>query len=96
MGSPILICLKSKRTHLLSRHALSAAGWLGSVQPLCRGMRRCFGLVLGIIGRSTSARSLASRSLAFKINVLYFDVHGVFFFFFFFFKFPIIHFSFSL
>ena len=81
MGSPILICLKSKRTHLLSQHALSAAGWLGSVQPLCRGMRRCCGLVLGIIGRSTSARSLATRSLAFKINVLYFDVHGFFFFF---------------
>ena len=83
MGSPILICLKSKRTHLLSWHALSAAGWLGSVQPLCRGMRRCCGLVLGIIGRSTSARSLATRSLAFKINVLYFDVHGGFFFSFF-------------
>ena len=93
MGSPILICLKSKRTHLLSQHALSAAGWLRSVQPLCKGMRRCCGLVLGIIGRSASARSLATRSLAFKISVLYFDVHVVFFFFF---KFPIIHFSFSL
>lgn len=63
-----------RRTHLLSRHTLSAAGWLGSVQPLCRGMRRCRGLVLGIIGRSASATSLASRSLAFKISVLYFDV----------------------
>lgn len=63
-----------RRTHLLSRHALSASGWLGSVQPLCRGMRRCRGLVLGIIGRSASARSLATRSLAFKISVLYFDV----------------------
>ncbi len=66
-----------RRTHLLSRHALSAAGWLGSVQPLCRGMRRCRGLVLGIIGRSASARSLATRSLAFKMSVLYFDVHEV-------------------
>ncbi|CAL5383063.1 unnamed protein product [Camellia sinensis] len=64
-----------RRTHLLSRHALSASGWLGSVQPLCRGMRRCRGLVLGIIGRSASARSLATRSLAFKMTVLYFDVH---------------------
>ncbi|OAY62241.1 C-terminal binding protein AN isoform X1 [Manihot esculenta] len=64
-----------RRTHLLSRHALSASGWLGSVQPLCRGMRRCRGLVLGIVGRSASARSLATRSLAFKISVLYFDVH---------------------
>ncbi|KAK9147400.1 hypothetical protein Scep_006157 [Stephania cephalantha] len=63
-----------RRTHLLSRHAFSASGWLGSVQPLCRGMRRCRGLVLGIVGRSASARSLASRSLAFKMSVLYFDV----------------------
>ncbi|KAG2720433.1 hypothetical protein I3760_02G034700 [Carya illinoinensis] len=64
-----------RRTHLLSRHALSASGWLGSVQPLCRGMRRCRGLVLGIIGRSASAKSLATRSLAFRMSVLYFDVH---------------------
>lgn len=64
-----------RRTHLLSRHALSASGWLGSVQPLCRGMRRCRGLVLGIVGGSASARSLATRSLAFKMSVLYFDVH---------------------
>ncbi|XVF73125.1 hypothetical protein PTKIN_Ptkin12aG0176700 [Pterospermum kingtungense] len=63
-----------RRTHLLSRHTLSASGWLGSLQPLCRGMRRCRGLVLGIVGRSASARSLASRSLAFKMSVLYFDV----------------------
>ncbi|KAM7277335.1 hypothetical protein ACFE04_019201 [Oxalis oulophora] len=63
-----------RRTHLLSRHALSASGWLGSLQPLCRGMRRCRGLVLGIVGRSASARSLATRSLAFKMSVLYFDV----------------------
>ncbi|PRQ58282.1 putative oxidoreductase [Rosa chinensis] len=63
-----------RRTHLLSRQTLSASGWLGSVQPLCRGMRRCRGLVLGIIGRSAAARSLATRSLAFKISVLYFDV----------------------
>ncbi|XP_073313026.1 C-terminal binding protein AN-like [Primulina huaijiensis] len=64
-----------RRTHLLSRRALSASGWLGSVQPLCRGMRRCRGLVLGIVGRSASATSLANRSLAFKMSVLYFDVH---------------------
>lgn len=66
-----------RRTHLLSRHALSASGWLGSVQPLCRGMRRCRGLVLGIVGRSASATSLANRSLAFKMSVLYFDVQEV-------------------
>ncbi|KAF5733079.1 C-terminal binding protein AN [Tripterygium wilfordii] len=64
-----------RRTHLLSRQTLSASGWLGSVQPLCRGMRRCRGLVLGIVGRSASARSLATRSLAFKMSVLYFDVY---------------------
>ena len=93
MGSPILICLESRRTHLLSRHAFSAVGWLRSVQPLCRGMRWCRGLVLGIIGLSASARSLATRSLAFKISVLYFDVHGGFFCFL---KFSIIYFSFSL
>lgn len=63
-----------RRTHLLARHALSASGWLGSVQPLCRGMRRCRGLVLGIVGRSASARALATRSLSFKMSVLYFDV----------------------
>ncbi|KAJ4950865.1 hypothetical protein NE237_027697 [Protea cynaroides] len=63
-----------RRTHLLSRHAFSASGWLGSLQPLCRGMRRCRVLVLGIVGRSASARSLATRSLAFKMSVLYFDV----------------------
>ncbi|KAK6920073.1 D-isomer specific 2-hydroxyacid dehydrogenase, NAD-binding domain, partial [Dillenia turbinata] len=64
-----------RKTHLLSRQTLSASGWLGSVQPLCRGMRRCRGLVLGIVGRSASARSLATRSLAFKMSVLYFDVY---------------------
>ncbi|XXG76451.1 hypothetical protein AAC387_Pa08g0798 [Persea americana] len=64
-----------RRTHLLSRHGFSASGWLGSLQPLCRGMRRCRGLVLGIIGRSASARSLATRSIAFKMSVLYFDVY---------------------
>ncbi|XP_047334403.1 C-terminal binding protein AN [Impatiens glandulifera] len=67
-----------RRTHLLSRHTLSASGWLGSVQPLCRGMRRCRGLVLGIVGRSASASSLATRSLAFKMSVLYFDVQEQF------------------
>jgi hypothetical protein len=65
-----------RRTHLLSRHASSSsptAGWLGSVQPLCRGMRRCRGLVLGIVGVNAAARCLATRSLAFRMSVLYFD-----------------------
>lgn len=68
-----------RRTHLLSRQtsslAADASGWLGSIQPLCRGMRRCRGLVLGIVGRSASARCLATRSLAFRMRVFYFDVH---------------------
>ncbi|KAJ0967853.1 hypothetical protein J5N97_024770 [Dioscorea zingiberensis] len=65
-----------RRTHLLSRQSSSvASGWLGSIQPLCRGIRRCRGLVLGIIGRSASARLLATRSIAFKMSVLYFDFH---------------------
>ncbi|KAK1325940.1 C-terminal binding protein AN [Acorus calamus] len=71
-----------RRTHLLSRHgSVSAAATpasaaaLGWAQPLCRGMRRCRGLVMGIIGRSASARCLATRSLAFKMSVLYFDLH---------------------
>ncbi|KAJ4777954.1 C-terminal-binding protein [Rhynchospora pubera] len=65
-----------RKTHLLSRYSSSssaASGWLGAIQPLCRGMRRCRGLVLGIIGRSASARCLATRSLAFRMSVLYFD-----------------------
>ncbi|KAF9597022.1 hypothetical protein IFM89_014887 [Coptis chinensis] len=40
-------------------------------------MRRCSGLVLGIVGRSASAKSLAIRSLAFKMSVFYFDVPEV-------------------
>ncbi|PKA55981.1 C-terminal binding protein AN [Apostasia shenzhenica] len=67
-----------RRTHLLLGHNSSSAvsGWLGSIQPLCCGMRRCRGLVLGIIGKSASARCLATRSLAFRMNVLYFDLQS--------------------
>lgn len=68
-----------RRTHALSGQvsavAASSSGWLGSIQPVCKGMRRCRGLVLGIIGRSASAKCLAIRSLAFRMSVLYFDVH---------------------
>ncbi|KAL2347778.1 hypothetical protein Fmac_001778 [Flemingia macrophylla] len=45
-----------RRTHLISRHALSASSWLGSIQPLCRGMRRYRNLVLGIVEVYASAR----------------------------------------
>ena len=37
-------------------------------------MRRCSVLVLRIIDRSASVKSLATRSLAFKISVFYLDV----------------------
>lgn len=66
-----------RHTHLLSKQGFSTSGWLGSLQPLCRGMRRCRGLVLGIVGRSASACALATRSLAFKIRVLYYDCDEV-------------------
>ncbi|KAG2396582.1 C-terminal binding protein [Vigna angularis] len=57
--------LVSHRTDLVSRHVLSASSWLGSVQPLCRGMRRCRGLVLSIVGISGLARKDA-RSVKIK------------------------------
>ncbi|GKC06599.1 hypothetical protein Tco_0998209 [Tanacetum coccineum] len=43
----------------------------GSVQPMCCGMWRCSGLVLGIIGMSASS----TRSLGFKIRVYNYDAH---------------------
>ncbi|KAH7404850.1 hypothetical protein KP509_15G046800 [Ceratopteris richardii] len=64
-----------RHTHVLAERGLSnLGGWLGTIQPVCRGMRRCRGLVMGIVGRSASACSLASRTLAFKMRVLYFEV----------------------
>uniref|UniRef100_A0A0D6QWQ4 D-isomer specific 2-hydroxyacid dehydrogenase NAD-binding domain-containing protein n=1 Tax=Araucaria cunninghamii TaxID=56994 RepID=A0A0D6QWQ4_ARACU len=66
-----------RHTHMLTKQGFSTSGFLGALQPLCRGMRRCRGLVLGIIGRSASACALASRSLAFKMRVLYYDYEQV-------------------
>ncbi|KAI5075726.1 hypothetical protein GOP47_0009802 [Adiantum capillus-veneris] len=64
-----------RHTHVLAERGLSnLGGWLGTIQPVCRGMRRCRGLVMGIVGRSASACALASRTLAFKMKVLYFEV----------------------
>lgn len=64
-----------RHTHVLAEWGLSnLGGWLGTIQPVCRGMRRCRGLVMGIVGRSASACALASRTLAFKMKVLYFEV----------------------
>ncbi|KAI4338389.1 hypothetical protein MLD38_023454 [Melastoma candidum] len=71
-----------RKTHLLSRNGSGSSaglglgsGWLGTVQGgACKGMRRCRGLVVGIVGRSKSAKALANRILSFRMNVLYFDV----------------------
>ncbi|KAI4303387.1 hypothetical protein MLD38_039027 [Melastoma candidum] len=71
-----------RKTHLLSRNGSGSSaglglgsGWLGAVQGgVCKGMRRCRGLVVGIVGRSKSAKALANRILAFQMSVLYFDV----------------------
>ncbi|KAH7438672.1 hypothetical protein KP509_04G025800 [Ceratopteris richardii] len=64
-----------RHTHALAGRGLSnLGGWLGAIQPVCRGMRRCRGLIMGIIGRSASACALASRTLAFKMKVIYFEV----------------------
>ncbi|KAJ7556820.1 hypothetical protein O6H91_05G100200 [Diphasiastrum complanatum] len=62
-----------RHTHLLSSQGFASAGWLGSIQPICRGMRRCRGQVMGIVGSSRSAAALAVRCLAFKMKVLYFE-----------------------
>eukprot|EP00249_Psilotum_nudum_P023250 c28802_g1_i1 orf=906-2927(-) len=62
-----------RHTHTLAAQSFSSSGWLGSMQRLCRGMRRCRGLIMGIVGRSASACALASRSLAFRMKVLYFE-----------------------
>lgn len=63
-----------RHTHVLAAQGFASSGWIGTIQPMCRGMRRCRGLVLGIIGRSASACTLAARILAFKMKVLYFEV----------------------
>ncbi|KAL2347520.1 hypothetical protein Fmac_001520 [Flemingia macrophylla] len=59
------------RRHLISRHALSASGCSA---PSSLGIRRCRGLILSIVIVYASTRTLATRSLAFKISVVYFDV----------------------
>ncbi|KAJ7229545.1 hypothetical protein O6H91_Y459800 [Diphasiastrum complanatum] len=66
-----------RHTHLLSSQGFASAGWLGSIQPICRGMRRCRGQVMGIVGSSRSAAALAVRCLAFKMKVLYFEPEEV-------------------
>ncbi|MED6206304.1 hypothetical protein PIB30_025365 [Stylosanthes scabra] len=53
--------------------ATSSCLWLVRFHSVA--LSRCQGLVLSIVGRSTFAWSLATRSLEFKISVLYFDLH---------------------
>ncbi|KAH0448171.1 hypothetical protein IEQ34_021971 [Dendrobium chrysotoxum] len=72
-----LLLVLLRRSHLLARHSSASSavsGWVGSVQQLCRGMRRCRGLVVGIIGKSASARCLVERVVGFRMSVIYFDV----------------------
>ncbi|EFJ07708.1 hypothetical protein SELMODRAFT_928, partial [Selaginella moellendorffii] len=66
-----------RHTHSLSAQGFASAGWLGSIQPLCKGMRRCRGLVMGIVGRTPSACALAVRCLAFKMRVIYYETEEV-------------------
>ncbi|KAL0904219.1 hypothetical protein M5K25_026300 [Dendrobium thyrsiflorum] len=72
-----LLLVLLRRSHLLARHSSASSavsGWVGSVKQLCRGMRRCRGLVVGIIGKSASARCLVERVVGFRMSVIYFDV----------------------
>ncbi|KAL2607399.1 hypothetical protein R1flu_025972 [Riccia fluitans] len=62
-----------RRTPALAAQAGASAGWLGALPAACRGMRRCRGQVLGIIGSTASACALATRCLAFKMRVIYLD-----------------------
>jgi phosphoglycerate dehydrogenase-like enzyme len=62
-----------RHTHLLASQGYASGGWLGTIHASCRGMRRCRGMVLGIVGTSASAYAVAIRSLAFRMNVIYFD-----------------------
>nr|BAC81145.1 C-terminal binding protein [Marchantia polymorpha] len=62
-----------RRTPALAAQAGASAGWLGALPAACRGMRRCRGQVLGIIGTSASACALATRCLSFKMRVIYLD-----------------------
>lgn len=62
-----------RHTHVLASHGYASAGWLGNMHASCRGMRRSKGMVLGIVGATASACAVASRSLAFRMKVIYFD-----------------------
>jgi hypothetical protein len=63
-----------RHTHVLAKKSYaSSAGWLGTSHSACKGMHRCKGLVVGIVGTSATACAVAVRSLAFRMVVIYFD-----------------------
>jgi phosphoglycerate dehydrogenase-like enzyme len=62
-----------RHTHVLASHGYASAGWLGTMHSSCRGMRRSKGMVIGIVGAAASAIAVASRCLAFRMHVVYFD-----------------------
>lgn len=66
-----------RHTHILGGHGFSSPGIVGTGQVAMRGMRRCRDLVLGIVGVSSSAYAVAARSIAFKMQVIYFDTDEV-------------------
>lgn len=66
-----------RHTHVLASHGYASAGWLGTLHSSCRGMRRSKGMVIGIVGATASACAVASRSLAFRMKVVYFDPEQV-------------------
>jgi len=66
-----------RHTHVLAKKSFhaptAAAGWLGPVHAVCKGMRRCKGLVVGIVGTNATAVAVAVRCLAFRMLVVFFD-----------------------
>ena len=63
-----------RHTHVLAKKSYaSSAGWLGTSHSACKGMHRCKGMVVGIVGTSATACAVAVRSLAFRMVVIYFD-----------------------
>jgi len=66
-----------RHTHVLASHGYASAGWLGTMHSSCKGMRRSKGMVIGIVGATASGCAVASRSLAFRMKVVYFDPEEV-------------------
>lgn len=64
-----------RHTHILAKKSFApaAAGWLGPAHAVCKGMRRCKGLVVGIVGTSATACAVAVRSLSFRMRIVFFD-----------------------